>query len=611
MIKIKEFERIIKQNVLKEILLGAEKDFVTALKSNSPTEYVKDYLSMSIPQTFHQGVYNHGLNVLMPVVNSKKSLDINSVTPAYITYTGLLDRQCVVGCDFTKDMTTAIYTKSKGHLEDLHKAGAFDNEEKYQKNMKALFGDGKTGFGNKMVASFEKNSLAMARLDIVAVVGDEVSIDLVIPAKFREDYGTGFKMYPYNVFPYLTEVFAKAVESLNPKPIVYKNLKGGKGTRPNIKAVGILQREPNGNVKTRKAVFSPMEAQKAYAHTDYGNQERREEAMFLFENQMKKTVVGWDVLKLYLKLYNVEASLYGYAYTGVRFERLLQITPCVLDDIDNNEYLIDFDNVRRLFRARVNRWDLKEFNAFNKICPTDACSNMDERKATVNSWANSMSDSDLYKIMNKNSELFNTNSGGNIKTIQEGLEDMYKGTPSAAKRMEYVELDPMPNVRKAQVKEMLSKGICQIECVSTRSGASRKYLATSNESILNTVYGIKQRLSFESPRESIKLIKGLIDAGKIKEDKKLSVLDKFVEYLFAAEIDGLVDYSGLSNTPTADEMKSVLDTTLAEINAESKAGSDNDNLVNFRRINADSKSDYYGSVDVRNITSIEYGAQKK
>ena len=611
MIKIKEFERIIKQNVIKEILLGAEKDFVTALKSNGPTEYVKDYLSMAIPQGVYQGVYNHGLNVLMPVVNSKKSLDINSVTPAYITYTGLLDRQCVVGCDFTKDMTTAIYTKSRGHLEDLHKAGAFDNEEKYQKNMKALFGDGKTGFGNKMVASFEKNSLAMARLDIVAVVGDEVSIDLVIPAKFRDDYGVGFKIYPYNVFPYLTEVFAKAVESLNPKPIVYKDLKGGKGTRPNIKAVSILQREPDGNVKTRKAVFTPAEAKKAYARKDYGNQERREEAELLFANQMKKTIIGWDVLKLYLKLYNVEASLYGYAYTGVRFERLLQVTPCVLEDIDNSEYLVDFDNVRRLFRARVNRWDLKEFNAFSKICPTDACSNMEERKATVNSWANSMSDSDLYKIMKANRDLFETNSGKNHRTIEEGLEDMYTRTPNAAKRLEYIDLDPMPAVRKSQVKDMLSKGICQIECVSTRSGASRKYLATSNESILNTVYGIKQRLSFESPRESIRLIKGLIDAGKIKEDKKLSVLDKFVEYLIAAEIDGMVDYSGLSNTPTANEMKSVLDTTLAEINAESKTGSDNDNLVNFRRINADTKADYYGSVDVRNITSIEYGAQKK
>ena len=606
MIKIKDFEKVLRLNGVQGVLVCAEKDFVSALKSGSPSEFVKDFTSMSLTQDLVQSYYQQGLNVLTPVVNSKKTLNIASVSTNYIAYTGLLDHEFVVGCDFSKDMSSAIYTKSKAHLEELHKLGAFDNEEKYQKNMKALFGDGKTGFGNKVLASYEKNSLAMARIDVAAVVGDEVSLDLVIPAKFREDYGVGFKLYPYNVFPYLTEVLAKAVESLNPKPIVYKDLKGGKGTRPNIKAVTILQKEPDGNVKPRKAVFTPTEATKAYARKDYGNQERREEAELLFANQIKKTVIGWDALKLYLKMYNVEASLYGYAYTGVRFERIFQITPCVLDDIDNSEYLIDFDNVRRLFRARVNRWDLKEFNAFNNICPTEACSNMDERKVTVNNWANSMSDSDLYKIMKLKRDLFETNSGKNHRTIEEGLEDMYTRTPSAAKRLEYIDLDPVPAVRKSQVKDLLSKGVCQIECVSTRSGAVRKYLATSNQSILNTAYGFNQRLSFESPREAIKLIKGAIESGKITD------VDKFVRYLKIAEIDGMVDYSGLTAKSTVTDFEKVLEKTYNGIIEDSKDKSSPDNvyLVNFRRINADTKNDYYGSVDVRNITSIEFGEQK-
>lgn len=605
MIKIKDYEAILKSVYAQDVLNAAVNVFKQGLGSNTAsTSFVKDFLEMGVPQPILKNYYNEGLSVLMPVVNSKKKLDITMVSDAYILYTGLLNREFVIGYDTTKGMVTSIYTKSEILLDKLFKAGAFDNTEKYQKNMKALFGDGKQEFGNKVVSSFEKCSLAMGRLDISAVVGDEVSLDLIVPNKFRIDYGDTLKLYPYSIFPYLSESLISFVNNLKEGSFQQKNKKV-----IDVRGITVLQAEEDGNVKTRKMAFNIKEANKSYLRGIYAgveSEEEFEEAKTMLSNQFKKTVCKWDCLKLYLKGFNLEASLYSVIYSTIRFERLLRVTPCSLKDVDINQCLIDFDCVRRLFRARVNNWKLNDFHEFNKILDTEDCANISDRCQMIDAWATNLDDSDLYKIMKMKRNLFEPEINGKTKTIEAGLGDMYRQKPKASKKLIFVDLESDFAARKKQLQGLLLKGVCRIESISTRTGAPRMYMATNNEDVLNAAYGQKKITQFESTKRSIERISDQIKSGKIAN------LDRFVHVLHDAEIDGIVDYSGLDNSSTSGDWLQALGIAFMELenNSKDRAISSNPFIVNFRRINADSSSEFYGAVDVRNISSIEFGEQR-
>jgi hypothetical protein len=79
--------------------------------------------------------------------------------------------------------------------------------------------------------------------------------------------------------------------------------------------------------------------------------------------------------------------------------------------------MIDFDAMRRLFRARVNTWRLDDFKAFNNVLNTDSCMNIPERRQVIDSWSNNLEDSVLYNIMKDNRPLFEVNTNGKVKTI--------------------------------------------------------------------------------------------------------------------------------------------------------------------------------------------------
>ena len=609
MIKIKEYENILKSVYHNDVLQTATNLFASALKNDNSTNlYVQDFLSMGLPKSVLQQYYNEGLSVLMPVVNSKKKLDISMVSDAYILYTGLLNSEFVIGYDTTKGMTTSIFTKSEILLEKLFKAGAFDNTEKYYKNMKALFGEGKQEFGNKVVSSFEKNSLAMARLDIVGVVGDEVSLDLLIPSKFRIDYGSTFKLYPYTTFVSLSQSLIDWVNNFKEKSFQERNKKV-----VDIRGITVMSAEEDGNVKTRRMAFKSDEVVKAYRRGNYTTMDAVEEAQELLKNQIRKTTCKWDCLKLYLKGFNLEASLYSVPYSTIRFERLLKVSPCSLKDIDTSQYMIDFDSVRRLFRARVNNWRLDDFKEFNKILDTDSCTNIPERCKMIDAWTNTLDDSDLYKIMKMKSNLFEPVINGKVKSIEDGLDDMYRQKPNAAKHLSYIDLETDFNMRKKQVQDLLSKGVCKIESVSTRTGAPRVYYATNSQAVLKASYGENRLNAFESPKRAIQGVKLLIEQGKVLS------YSAFVNRLHKAEIDGLINYGSLEDTSTESDWIRVLDEGYAELEEKDKIKNDlsanvnvpkNPYIINFRRINADSRSEFYGAVDVRNIESIEYGEQK-
>ena len=238
---------------------------------------------------------------------------------------------------------------------------------------------------------------------------------------------------------------------------------------------------------------------------------------------------------------------------------------------------------------------------------TDDCANIPDRRQMIDVWSNNMDDSDLYKIMKMKHNLFEPNVNGKVKSIDEGLDDMYRQKPRAAKNLELIDLDPDFDKRREQVKALLNKGVCKIESVSTSTGAPRTYFATNCQAVLNASYGPNRLMAFESPKRAIANLKTMITEGKIAS------YNAFVDKLHKAEIDGLVNYGSLSDSSTSNEWISVLDAARADLDAKDGArsgGSSNNYMVNFRRINADKQSEFYGAVDVRNIESLEFGEQK-
>lgn len=608
MIKIKRLEEILLLNGKRPILDASVEVFKKGLVSTNPVNvFVEPFIDMvqnnELASDILNFYYYKGVDVLQPILNKKKKIDVSTINSAYVYLTGLLDNEFVIGYDVTKDLITSIYTKSEDLLKLLFKEGAFENTEKYQKNMKALFGDNSQEYGNKVVTSLEKDSLAMGRLDIVGVIGDEVSLDLIIPNKFRSDYASTFKLYPYSTFPYLALSLKNFVNTMKEKTFTEK----GK-TVKDVRAITVLQQEPDGNIKTRRVTFNGEDTVKAYRRGTYGSMDEMEEAQEKLKIKIKKTECKWDCLKLQLRGFNLEASLYSIPYTVIKLERLLNILPCKLKDIDTSQYMIDFDSVRRLFRARINNWVLKDFQEFNSVLNTEDCANIPDRIHSIEAWSNELEDSDLYKIMILNRALFEPQINGVKKTIEDGLDDMYRNKPNAAKHLKIFDLDNDYNVRFKQVKDLLAAGVCKINSVSTRTGAPREYLATNSLAVLKASYGENRLNAFESPKRAIKGVMSLIKEGKVAS------YNAFVNRLHKAEIDGLVEYNLLSENSVADDWINVCNEALHKLeekeDRDSSKVANNPYIINFRRINADSRSEFYGAVDVRNIESLEFGEQK-
>lgn len=618
MIKISEYNKILNSVYTQGVLQCSAQTFEQSLKANGATPYVVDFCDMPLDSSITQAYYNEGLSVLAPIIGSKKKYDITQVSQAYVFYMGLLNREFVIGRDIavkkSKDGTqtgkrkdeTSIYTCSEALLEKLYKMGAFENEEKYKKDMKALFGEGSADFGNKKVTSFEKQSLPCIRLDIERVVGDSVSLKTTIPS-FRSDYGVEFLIYPYTVFPYLSQMLVKFVENMKVKTFSEKSRK-----YQDIRGLTIIQKEDEEDVKTRRITFFGEDLERAYRRHTYHDVDEQEDALEMLKNRIRKTDCKWDCLKLYLKGFNLEASLYMPAYSGIRLERIVKILPCHLKDVDTSLYMIDFDNVRRLFRTRVNNWKLQHFKEFNKICNTDDCSNIDDRKQVLDTWVNKEDNDTLYRIIQMYPQLFSgVDSEGNVKSIEDGLYDMYRQKPNALKRLQYIELPDDMKARKDELTRLLKLGVCRIESISSRTGAPRMYLATNNEAVLKSSFFQNRWNAYESDKRTMNNIAGMIKDGRI--DNYMA----FVKKLKDGGIDGLVDYGSLDDSSDGSDWLRVLGEAYQVLMNDPKREEmrqsreeTNPYLVNFRRVDAQSKDEFYGSVDVRNITNIEFGEQK-
>ena len=648
MIKISKYNEILNTitgQEMQTILALTDKHFKeTAQSLNTVKYYLFDFESLAkLDPNLYNAMCQEGMKVVAEALKGEDSKlkrpkitddvimnNILSQKPQkYYVYTGLLNRHFVVGYDTANGkMQTAIYTKSLNLIDMLEKEGAFAEDATYVKSKTALFGDTKTPYSKKVLNAFNcyadnikkkdnkkskaeiealNMALAYGRIDIDSVVGDEVSLKLTLPL-FRGDAGYTLQFYPYLTFPYLSQQLAKMVSDLPEKTYSER----GKQIT-DIRGIKVYQINDNGGGKERFVTFYPTEYEKAIRRGVYRTADDYEEAKELFQNQIKKVKIGWNCMKLQMHGYNLEGSLLGTAYTTIKFERLVNILPCSLKDLDTTKYMLDYESLRRLFSVRIRAWKVDEFTQFNDICDTSDCANREERIQRIENWVYNIEDTDLYNIMKRVKPylfMVTDDNGEVVKDLDKGLDDTYNRKPYAAKHLRFVPLSDNMDDRVIQVKDMLKNGFCKIECVSTRRGSNRVYNATNNDAILKAAYRENQLVEFETDRKSLESIMDMIESDKIK------TFDNFVKKLMIAKVDGLVDYSKLDDTSTKQDWLYAVDAALTTLmgNSVSKAGSsrkaNNPYMVNFRRLYADSVDRFYGCVDVRNIESIEYGTQR-
>ena len=128
---------------------------------------------------------------------------------------------------------------------------------------------------------------------------------------------------------------------------------------------------------------------------------------------------------------------------------------------------------------------------------------------------------------------------------------------------------------------------------------------------MRAAYGPTRLLAYETPKKAVAGVKELVSTGKI------GTFHSFVEKLHKVEIDGIVDYSGLNDSSSPADWVNVLDDTLDALEQKAKdreakyqgSGTGISYTVSFRRIDADSPSQFFGAVDVRNVESVEFGKQ--
>lgn len=619
MIKLAVLDSILKKYTRQGMIAAADYQFKTAYNTKGEA-FVGDLEFKNFGQIpsddmkfYMQEGYNNfsAVSASLPV---KKQFDPMSLPQGLVLYTGFFSTEAAIGVDTSKSKVTSIFTRSETILRELFKEGAFEDsytKEDLDTDIEKL--EKKIGTG------IEKGALSFARLDLINAMSDAAIFKITLP-NFRTDIGDTLKFYPYGVFPYLANLMKETVKD-------------------NAKTV--MQNLQDGNIKVRKISFTDKAVKVLYKGFE----------STMVENKIRKAKPGWDVLSLNIKAYNLEGSLYSKGYTNINLEDMLQISSCKLSEVDKTQYAVNYDELRKHFRASVNKWNLSHYNDFRGT-DLNSYPTKDDKKEALMRWLESVDDITLYNIMKYQEELF----GGDL---EQKLDKVANDSPKEFKELEYVELPEDTEEKLKKVKEMLKNGVVRLAKTSKKSNKVSEVVCTNNGILLSRILGKNYVEKYESIGIKIQYLKNILEKTNLIDD--FSELEKKI---YAMGINNYMDVSTLDKAAfeaTVVENKVIEDEVTKELMIEyakelkSKGKSDaeidaelslpntekkfrnkakttgvfkpylqsasaiegskdnvretsggNPNIVRYKKVYADSEKDFYGSVDIENIISVEY-----
>lgn len=564
---IKEFNKALSSNGISEIMQLYVEEFKNILNNSNSGRPLRNLTEIA-PLQFKQSYYQMGLLALKPVFDGVKGLSANDIALELGFLAGVLDNEVLIGVDKTGGTPhIALYTSNEEILTYFAKKGAFADIAKFEKDLEQL----KT---KKKVSAYKNkngSTVAMGRIDFESLEGDLVHLKFTLPRSFRNDFGSTFKLYPYSSFVLLAEEFkkfAKSKKALTVHQVVEKITKDNRTVEQ----------------KTRKLTFLPKVVEESYgrAVTSLRNVE---EIRGLIEIKIAKCDCNWDPTRMILKAYDLESSLYGKSHTNIRFQDIIGVENCPPSSINTSQYTVDYEDLKSLFKTRVNSWKLADYNSFT-VVPTEDMATIPDRKDFLMNWLSGIDDSTLYKVMTSREDLFGD--------ISKGLDTKYTLKPKAEKLMKLVKLSNNMDERVKEVRDYLSRGICKIEALS-KKGSNRSYVATNNEDILSMKLGKNYLWKFESDRNKLNALMEEVDRGVDKES--------FEDLVYKADLSGIVPLHNIGSGSES-EMKAILEEGLESLKSSNRS---NDYLVNFKQPYAETKDDFWGAVDVRRIESFEFG----
>lgn len=505
--------------------------------------------------------YSRGVDFLKQAVNNYKwklsMEDIENLDKSYVAIMQLLHEFVFVGIDVTKDgFPSALYTRNITILTTLKENGmlnaSIDDIAKLQNNL----------LGTKTYKGIDEKTHCVMRLDLDGVTNGKPVFKPTIPtSRLKIGVDSDFVFIPLPFYYHIEQILFDAIKD---RPFKF--------TKTSV----------TGQV-SHMATISADTVRKYYEGCDQN----------LIESKIRKTKVGYDVLRLRFMAYDLESSLNSIGSASFRPEMLDFIAPAKNPTVDKSQYMIDYNHLKGVFKTRVKGFKVAQFDEFKLMDTTSFANTYDRAEALIN-WANSLGGADLYRIMKQYENLFGD--------VDKALATREKNAPKVIKLLKLVDLSDDATERKNQISTMLKTGLVKMVMMSKKSNNVSEKLCSNNPEVLAKMLGKDYVAKFESIRHKVENLKELLIGGKVKDRSSLESLAS--EYGVLAYVDGTRLFSKAIEGGNTNPAISALDDVLADLNAKAKPRSES--LITFRNVNADNEKEFYGSVHIDNILSVEY-----
>lgn len=478
--------------------------------------------------------------------------DINGLSEDYLAILGTLETHVFVGVDLEKDgFPTALYTRNPEILAQLNASGRLVTDpEKLIKNL----------FGTKLELSCGNQNFVLARLDIAGNSNGVVSYKAVIP---RENMEIGldkrFVFIPVGLYGIFEELITQAKDY--PLEVTY-----------GIDDTKLLR---------KLVTVSPQVTSKVYANLDDA----------LLQSRLRKTPsMGYNVDAQCFTAFDLEASLHAGGTNSFRPELMHTLKVVGFESIDTSMHMIDFVLLRGIYRTRANGAKVGQLDALKFIDLSSYATQKDKAEALI-ALEETLRNSELYALMKSNEDFFGD--------INKTLEARERVKPKFLKNFALIHLpEVLDATAVGKIKELMSNGVLKLTA-KRKNGTYYERVVSNNEQVLQRMVGKDYVRDFETVRTKLKYVQSEVMAGRIKTKNQLEKAG--VDYNILEYVDGAVYF--------ADDKQDTIDAItegLENLTESNKGGSKSDTCVVFRNIHAKDKSDFFGSVELKDLVSIEY-----
>lgn len=359
----------------------------------------------------------------------------------------------------------------------------------------------------------------------------------------------------------------------------------------------ITQSTPSSNpTKSFIASISPQVVKQVYK--EQPNQE--------VLNHINRFQPYYDPCTQRFYVYDVEAPINEIGVQTFRPEMLISIEQITkMSQIDKSKHNLDYQLIPNIFRTKVKQATNETFQHLNFMDLSSFATVKDKQEALIR-FASTEKPKTLYSLMKTNSKFF-----GNIDTI---INSRYKHTPKYLKNYQLLDLPPITSTqdiytRRDYIRKLLATGVLHITSLR-KDGSPYQVIATNNHKVLSSPQALNKNYieKYENPRRKVNYVKHLIQQGQI------TTLDDLKEWTVRLDLYQYVDQQELLAPLTPQYNNEAFQRSINALNNGSYnlqeeyvlTRKHNPSNIIYRNPYATSKTNFFGTISVDAITTLEY-----